>query len=180
MPIYCQVTVCFCADSVKFPWHCFTSIHFKKRRENYSPPSKQNPYHRAISHRSWNLRMLPKCYLRFHWDCKQPLGWTEEQYVKLWNLFPTFLWNYTYNFENIFDTIVLHSVGGNYCKRYDAKFFVQVFRVGFLDAFNGKLHKLEKQYHEIYTRFIQIRANQFKFIVKNFTFRQKLFITIFV
>ena len=100
VPICCQVTICFCADSVKFPWHCFTSIHFKKRRENYSPPSKQNPYRRAISHRSWNLRMLPKSYLRFHWDCKQPLGWTEEQYVKMWNLFPTFLWNYTYNFEN--------------------------------------------------------------------------------
>ena len=28
------------------------------------------------------------------------MGWRE--YVKLRDLFPTFLWNYTHNFENIF------------------------------------------------------------------------------
>ena len=33
---------------------------------------------------------------------KQLRDWSEEQYGKFWNLFPNFLLNYKYNFENIF------------------------------------------------------------------------------
>ena len=53
---------------------------------------------------SWprNLRTALKKYFRFQGNCKQTTGWTERQYSKLWDLFPNFLWNYTYNFENIF------------------------------------------------------------------------------
>ena len=30
------------------------------------------------------------------------MGWRKEQYFKLQDSFPTFIWNYKYSFENIF------------------------------------------------------------------------------
>ena len=56
-------------------------------------------------------------YFRFDWNCKQLQVESEEQYAKLWDLFPNFLWNYTYKFENIFHSTVLGRVGKGYCKK---------------------------------------------------------------
>ena len=56
----------------------------------------------------WNYQNL---VIVSEWHWKDAFNFTEivnnfkvkrkKQYVKLWNSFPTFLWNYTYNFENI-------------------------------------------------------------------------------
>ena len=58
--------------------------------------NKWKPYHGAINSWPGNLRAALEKYFRFHWNCKQ------LPTVKLWDLCPNFLWNYTYNFENIF------------------------------------------------------------------------------
>ena len=65
--------------------------------------NKWKPYHGAINSWPRNLRTaLEKC-LQFQWIWKQ-LRIEARQILngKLWYLFPDFLWNYTYNFENIF------------------------------------------------------------------------------
>ena len=56
----------------------------------------------------WNYQNL---VIVSEWHWKDAFNFTEivnnfkvkrkKQYVKLWNSFPTFLWNYIYNFENI-------------------------------------------------------------------------------
>ena len=66
--------------------------------------NKCKPYHGAINSWSHNLRTALEKYFQFQWNCKQTTGWSEEKYSKLWDLFFNFLWNYTYNFENILTT----------------------------------------------------------------------------
>ena len=64
--------------------------------------TKWKPCHGSINSRPRHLRTTLGKHFRFQWNCKQTTGWNEEQYSKLWDLFPNFLWNYTYNFKNIF------------------------------------------------------------------------------
>ena len=73
----------------------------KERWEDDSSLSKKKPYHRAI-------RVALKSYFWFHWNFKTTTIWSEKQYVKLWDLFPTlklikYFWIY-------FHIMVLYSV----------------------------------------------------------------------
>ena len=70
------------------------------RNQSYLPfLIKWKPCHGAINSRSRNLRTALEKYFRFQWNCKQL---QIEARNKFWYLLPSFLWNYTYNFENIF------------------------------------------------------------------------------
>ena len=73
-------------------------------RIDISISSKWKPCHGAINSWPRNLRTALEKYFRFQWNCKQTTGWSEEPHSKLWDLFHNYLWNYTYNFENIFTT----------------------------------------------------------------------------
>ena len=64
--------------------------------------NRWKPCHRAINSWPGNLKTKLEKYFWFQWNCKQTPGWSKDQHCKLWDLFPNFLWNYTYNFENIF------------------------------------------------------------------------------
>ena len=64
--------------------------------------TKWKPCHGAINSRPRNLRAALEKYFPFQRNCKQTAGWSEEQDSKLWDLFPHFLWNYSYNSESAF------------------------------------------------------------------------------
>ena len=74
---------------------------------NQSLPFLSNKWkscHGATNSRPPNFWTALEKYFWFQWNCKQTMGWSEEKQSKLWDLFPNFLWNYIYNFENIFTT----------------------------------------------------------------------------
>ena len=73
------------------------------RNQSYLPflSNKWKPYHGAINIRPSNLRTTLERYFRFH-QLQATSCWSEKQYAKFWDLFPTFLWRYSYNLENIF------------------------------------------------------------------------------
>ena len=70
------------------------------RNHLYFLSNKWKPCHWAKNSWPHNLRTALEKYIRFQWNL-QTTGWrSKEQYNKLWDLFPNFFWNYTYNFEN--------------------------------------------------------------------------------
>ena len=63
--------------------------------------NKWKPCQGAINSWPSNLKTALEKYIQFQCNCEQTTGWSKEQYCKLWDLFPNFLWNYTYNFKTI-------------------------------------------------------------------------------
>ena len=97
----------------------------KGSQSRRSPSWRNHSYLLSLSNKwkpcsinSWprNPRTALEKYFRFQWNCKQTTGWSKEQYSKLWDLFPNYLWNYTYNFENIFTTWSFSQYGHRKCR----------------------------------------------------------------
>ena len=62
-------------------------------------------------------------------------GWSEEQYAKLWDLFPNFLWNYSYiQIWKYFHSMVLGNVGSGYCKKKGVRVFSENLCLGRLSG----------------------------------------------
>ena len=64
--------------------------------------NKWKPSYGVINSRPRNVGTALLKYFWFQGNCKETTGWSKEQQSKLLGLFPNFLWNYIYNFENVF------------------------------------------------------------------------------
>ena len=73
--------------------------------------NKWKPCYGAINSWPCNLRT----FLKKYWNSKQLGVKAREEYIKLWELFPTYIWNYACTFENVFTAWLL--VGTEYCKK---------------------------------------------------------------